>query len=802
MKKKVFPVEYKKKSIKHWKKYLILFSVFILLIVLIILFVSPITKYLVEKYDVKYTGREIKMKRAYVNPFTGHIHFTDFIIYERGSDSVFFSAKGLSADISLLKLFRNTFQVNSLIIEEPRGIISQNKDQFNFSDFIEKFSPQKIQPDSTASSRINILNIDISNGEFRYVDQVIPVNYWIRKVNIKSSGMSWNQDTVNVKFSFEPGTGGGDASGEFTLNLDNLEYRIDVLAHKLDMNIIEQYLKDLLTYGNFSANVDLGLNAKGNLGSKLSINTKGSIAVNDFHFGKNPKEDYASFEKITVGIKELDPANKKYFFDSVLLVRPYLKYEQFDYLDNIQRMVGKNAFADPSKFNLIIEIVRYIKVIFRNFLSSDYTINSLEVKDGNLHFNDYSISEKFSAALNPLHIKADSVDNTKGWVNVYAESGIKPFGASSASVSMNPKDNKDFNFIYSFKKIPAAVFNPYLITHTSFPLDRGTVEMSGNWNVRNDYIQSTNHFLVIDPRVTKRIRKKDASWMPLPLIMSMVRERGNVIDYDIPISGSMKDPKFHLRDVLQDLLGNIFIKPSSTPYRMEVKNIENEIEKMLSLNWPMRQSILRGTQEKFATKIADFLKDNPEVSISIQPVNYAEKEKEYILFYEAKKKYFFAHENKPENTMTESDSLSIEKMSSKDSLFVRYLDQQAKDSMLFTIQEKCSRLVDGPFVKRKFDQLVNERKKEFMEFFKKNKTEKQVNFFPDENSVPFNGFSYYRIEYKGAIPQSLLNAYDKLNELNSEPPREKYLKSRNGKTPSPEMKTTRADSLHVIEYKK
>jgi hypothetical protein len=40
--------------------------------------------------------------------------------------------------------------------------------------------------------------------------------------------------------------------------------------------------------------------------------------------------------------------------------------------------------------------------------------------------------------------------------------------------------------------------------------------------------------------------------------MALVRENGNVIDYEIPISGDLKNPVFHLRDALFDLLENIF----------------------------------------------------------------------------------------------------------------------------------------------------------------------------------------------------------------------------------------------------
>ena len=67
--------------------------------------------------------------------------------------------------------------------------------------------------------------------------------------------------------------------------------------------------------------------------------------------------------------------------------------------------------------------------------------------------------------------------------------------------------------------------------------------------------------------------------------MAFIRERGNVIDYEIPITGNLKDPDFHLSDVIFDLLGNIFIKPPTTPYIFQVKNIETEIEKSLTLKW-------------------------------------------------------------------------------------------------------------------------------------------------------------------------------------------------------------------------
>ena len=78
-------------------------AVAVVLAVLVIAFISPITKYWVEKYDEQYTGRQITMDWAYVNPFTGYVHFKNLKIYELDSDSLFFSTKGANVNIEMFK---------------------------------------------------------------------------------------------------------------------------------------------------------------------------------------------------------------------------------------------------------------------------------------------------------------------------------------------------------------------------------------------------------------------------------------------------------------------------------------------------------------------------------------------------------------------------------------------------------------------------------------------------------------------------------------------------------------------------
>jgi hypothetical protein len=772
------------KGRKFIRLLIILSIVFTVVVTTLLLVLSPLTKYLIEKYDEKYTGRQITMDWAYVNPFTGYVYFSNLRICESKSDQVFFMAKGMGANVALLKLLFQTYEISELTIDCPRGIIVQNDSLFNFTDLVERFASKKNSDTLEKQVHFNILNVKVKQGVFYFHEKQIPVNYFIKLVDFESPGLRWDTDSIAGKISFSSGAGTGDVKADFMFDIRNLNYRFAAKANKFDMKLIGQYLKELTNYGSFSANFDADVRAKGNLKIKENITASGVMTIYDLHFGKDVKEDYLSFEKLTLAMHEINPENHVYFWDSISLIRPYFKYDRYDSLDNVQTMFGKSgtnltsANANDKRFNLIIELANYIEVLSRNFFKSDYKVTRLAVYEANLQFNDYTKGEKFSVELNPLFAFADSIDRTHKRVNFSLRSGIVPYGNAYATLSINPRDSSDFDLHYGFQKVSLAMFNPYIIHYTSFPLDRGSLELSGVWNVRNGNVRSMNHMVIIDARVTKRMKNKYAKWIPMPVVLAFLKEWGNVIDYEIPVSGNLKDPKFTFKDVIFDIGENIFIKPLTTRYRMEVRKTEVEIEKTQTVKWGPAATWLSVKQEGFVEKMVSFLEENPHVTIKIYPQDFAVKEKEYIALFEAKKKYYLLCTNRKTASLTNSDSNKIDKMSIKDALFVLYLNRQINDSLVFTIQEKCILLVGLDFINAKFEQLCKDRRATFMSGFKGSGVEGRVKFFASRNITPYNGFSFYKIDYGNEYPKYLAKAYRQMNNLDDEAPRKKLKKTR------------------------
>jgi len=757
-----------------------------ILVVCIILLISPITKHIIEKYDVQYTGRKITMDWVYVNPFTGYFHFKNLHVYEFKSDSLFFTSKSVNVDINIHKLFSKTIELSSITLDQLNIIVDKKKKEFNFSDIIRKFTPKKTDstPSKPSTLHLNLLGIKINDGIIRYRENSVPINYYIKNVYLECPGKRWNSDSIDVKYSFLSGTHPGDMQGDFSMNVKSLNYRLRVVTHNFDLKVLEPYIKDLKNYGTFAASLEANLKAKGNFRDANDVTFTGMVAINKFHFGKNPSIDYGSFDKVQLAIFQLSPKDNKYLFDSVSLTHPYFKYERYDHFDNLQKMFVKKGSkhsggsGNTSSFNLLTTIGNYIEVLSKNFFRSDYKINRLAIYNGDFVYNDYSLMDKLSLNLKPVDVLSDSIDKNNDRVNLTFKTGIKPSGKINITLSINPRDSADFDLNYNLQRIPATLFNPFFISYTSYPLNRGAVDLKGKWKVRNGIIKSDNHLEIIDPRLGTRVDNKAAKKLPMKLIMSIIRDRGNVIDYQIPISGHLKRPKFHFFDLIRDALVNIIEKPVTTPYRIRVKNIENEIEKSLTLKWEMRQSIPDNDQVKFMNNMADFLSKNPKASIEVNPQIYEQKEKEDILLFEAKKKYFITVNHKNKAEFNKNDSITVGKMSVKDKSFNEYLNKHTNSKLIFTTQGKSALFVGLTEINQMSKKLNNERENNFKQAFIKKGVLKQVKFLVSKSVLPFNGYSFYKITYHGELPEALLTAYSRMNELNNEVPRKAYKKDR------------------------
>src|ERR1019366_1911821 len=128
---------------KKWKKLVLGFLITLIVLIIVVLFsISAIAKFAIERYSVKYLGRQIKVGWVYLNPFTANVNLHNLQIYEYKSDSLFLLASSASAGFATRKVFSKTYEITSLTLDNPRIQFTQNHKVFNLDDVISRFTPK------------------------------------------------------------------------------------------------------------------------------------------------------------------------------------------------------------------------------------------------------------------------------------------------------------------------------------------------------------------------------------------------------------------------------------------------------------------------------------------------------------------------------------------------------------------------------------------------------------------------------------------------------------------------------------
>ena len=736
----------------------IVLCVIFLLVAVVIAFISPIAKYMIEKNSEKYIGRKVEMSWLYINPFTGYVNAHNLRIYENQRPEVFLKTN-LSLNVTVRKLFAKSYELTSFTLDELwMNVIQMDSVTYNFSDLMEQ---DTIEEKVKEAVHYCVKNIRIRDSEIYYNELLIPVRYYITNVNVKCTGIEWDVDTTHVEYEFESGIGSGKVKGLLNFNLKENRYDVKTTVSRFDLKVLEQYMKDFASHGNFSAFLDADIHAKGGLDSTLDIFTTGNIAILDFHLGKDSLDDYISFSRLALNIDSMHPINEKYFFSALVIDTPYIKYERYDGgMDNFSKMFGKGganidqAKAEHEDVNIIFLLADYLKELAKNIVNSEYRLDRFDVNTARLVYNDYSLLEKFSATAHPITITAKDMNTNEKRMEMVLKANLNPFGDVHVNFNINPNDFGDFHVDYSLKNLPMPLFNAYTITYSSYPFHRGRIELFGEWNVIDNQINSDNHLIIINPTTMEKVKKQGAKNVPVPLIMAFVRNWDRRIDIEIPITGNLRDPKFNVWDVIFDVIANIFVKPPTFPFRATEQEAKEEKEEFEMLEWKPMQAGLEDDQEEQLRKISRYLFFHPRSHLTISPKNFTDKEKESILLFEAKKKYYMDANNL--KSISREDSVTIFQMSIKDSGVIRYLNKHANPTgLVFGTYDQCRILVGSKKIEEEYDQLLAARKKEVEDYFGEKKVKERITIEKGESVVPATGFSHYIFKYSGEVPEEV-----------------------------------------------
>jgi hypothetical protein len=160
-----------------------------------------------------------------------------------------------------------------------------------------------------------------------------------------------------------------------------------------------------------------------------------------------------------------------------------------------------------------------------------------------------------------------SQPNSRAQVDLHGQ--VDPFAPVAISGEVNvlsPALYSDMTL--SFRNIELSIFNPYSGKFAGYSISKGKLTTEFNYKVDGRKLDAKHHVIIDQLEFGEKTASKDAVTLPVKLAVALLKDRNGVIDLDLPVSGSLDDPNFHLAPAIWKFLGNLLVKAVTAPFAL------------------------------------------------------------------------------------------------------------------------------------------------------------------------------------------------------------------------------------------
>jgi hypothetical protein len=120
----------------------------------------------------------------------------------------------------------------------------------------------------------------------------------------------------------------------------------------------------------------------------------------------------------------------------------------------------------------------------------------------------------------------------------------------------------------SFRNIELSTFNPYSGKFAGYNISKGKLSTELHYKVDGGKLDAQHHIVIEQLEFGDKTESKDAVSLPVKLAVALLKDREGVIDLNLPVTGSLNDPKFKLGPIIWKVFVNILEKAVTAPFAL------------------------------------------------------------------------------------------------------------------------------------------------------------------------------------------------------------------------------------------
>jgi len=197
------------------------------------------------------------------------------------------------------------------------------------------------------------------------------------------------------------------------------------------------------------------------------------------------------------------------------------------------------------------------------------SIKQIVVQAGQANFADLSVQPNFATGIQKLAGSIVGLSSKPGTRAKVALTGaIDAFSPVSITGEVNVLGPLYTDLTMSFRNISLPLFDPYSGKFAGYNIAKGKLTTELHYKVDGRRLDAQHHIVVEQLEFGDKTVSKEAVSLPIKLAVALLKDRNGVIDLNIPVTGSLDDPRFRLAPLIWQVFVDILEKAVTEPFAL------------------------------------------------------------------------------------------------------------------------------------------------------------------------------------------------------------------------------------------
>jgi hypothetical protein len=347
---------------------------------------------------------------------------------------------------------------------------------------------------------------------------------------------------------------------------------IKVDVDRLDLTTLDAYLADKLDLFILGSEVNLHgtVRLRPQVNELPVVSFHGDASLENFHtvdgaFGEDlVKWDALRFNGIVANLNPPLATLNEIIVDHAY-ARVIVETNRTLNLVNVFKLANTNVPATNATKSAAAETAAAT-----NATPMQISIGAIVFTNTAVNFSDRSLKPNVNLAIQSVNGSVSGL-STEDLKHAIVDLNAKVDGVGPVAITgtINPLNGGQTNAIkISVKDVDLTPTSPYAGKFAGYRIAEGKLNLDLMYELVGKKLTAKNVITLDQFTFGDKVESADATHLPVRLAIAILKDREGRIVLDVPIEGSLDDPKFHIGKVVMRVIENILVKVATSPFSL------------------------------------------------------------------------------------------------------------------------------------------------------------------------------------------------------------------------------------------